>query len=111
MSLTNLNNTHLNYQTAPITGSVAGTMTDYAFFEPTEMMEQESKEYYNNKKNLYTETATLIQLQITEVLFNELDQKIEAVRSELSNNKNRFPGLISQGTQLSATRTKQLKSI
>jgi len=92
--------TNASYQTVPISGSVSGTMTDYAFFEPTEHMKEYSKTYYNNtKKNLYSETATLVQLQITKVLLNDLDQKIEAVRSELNNNKNRFAGLISQGTQ------------
>lgn len=88
------------YQNVPITGSVAGTISDYAFFDPNEVMIKATKEYYNKtKKNLYTEQATLIDFRITSILFNELERKIDAVRAELSRNKNRFTQLIEQATR------------
>jgi hypothetical protein len=72
----------------PISGSVMGTMTDYAFFEPDYLAKKHSKEYYEQfKTNYYSDNASLMNFTITDVEFDALDRKIEEVRREIAEGK------------------------
>lgn len=72
----------------PISGSVSGTMTDYAFFEPDEALKKRSREHYEKyKTNYYNDYASLFTFTITDVQYPDLDRKIDAVRREIAAEK------------------------